>query len=188
MNKFILRKDMTKEEVDFLNSVGFPTYPLSHTKTVQKRTKRQFANGGYFDKQVLEAGDEFYMIVPTQIAKRQIGYKEAEEKRAREEGVPASNKHKAVTHDYIFLKDLQAEADRICRLYCTPKATPSMAAAEVKEVEAPKKAQADVKGLSNKDKSTVKKMYQDEEKDSKEIAEALGVDEKRVIEYLKKLS
>lgn len=188
MNKFNLRKDHTQEELDFLESVGFPTYELKQNKAVQRRTIRSFANGGYFNKQIIEAKDLIYMIMPTHIVKKQLGYKAEAEKQAKDRGlsIDSMNKHLSFISDYLFLPQLQAEADRLCRLYCTPKATPSMSAAKEVVVE-PTLVEEAVKGLSNTHKSAAKKLYE-ESKDSAEIAEALGVDEKRVIEYLKKLS
>ena len=95
-------------------------------------------------------------------------------------------KPKAKIMFYVDAGFIQNELDDLLARFSDPKPTPSMkkVVEEVAtiEVETPKKT-----ALSNTAKGKAKKMYKDEGKDAKEIAEALGTDVQKVIDYLQKL-
>ena len=177
-----------------LKDVCFPEL-LTQGQVLQKRVKKVYINGGYAPKSRVEASDIRYVVVPRTVAEAQIAKftvspnASAQEKQLMSEVL----KPKPRSQYYIDGEFLAQEVKWLLKQFSAPAPTPNAFAdaedlefedvTEVKEIAKPKKA----KGLSPTHKGKAKKMYIEESKDAGEIAEALGVDVAKVIDYLKKL-
>ncbi len=191
---FWMLDDSELSEVDkaVLEEVKFPKIVKSGA-CVQKRIAKQKYRKGYGQKQDLKLNDIVYLpfskkIALQQIAKYTIKEGTAESIEAQKAIIEDMKATKQVEHYYLTGSAMDEELRLILSTFSQPKATPSMAkvAPTVIEVIEEQPAQPSIKALSPTHKGKVKEMCKS--MSAIEIANELGVDKKRVIEYLKTLN
>lgn len=181
-------------EVDkaILEEVKFPKIVKSGA-CVQKRIAKQKYRKGYGKKQDLKLNDIVYLpfskkIALQQVAKHTIKEGTSEAMEAQKVIIENLKESKNEEHYYLTGSAMDEELRLILSTFSQPKATPSMVkvAPTVIEVIEDEPAQPSVKALSPTHKGKVKEMCKS--MSAVEIANELGVDKNRVIEYLKTLN
>jgi len=185
-------------EVDkiILEEVNFPRVVKSGT-VVQKIIRKHKTRRGFVDQQKIELGHIRYKpfsknIALSQVAKSTIrtngfSQQQVEKQRNEIEDQQASKHFEAY---YLNGSGMDDELKKLLATFSQPAPTPSMqntkSVTEEKEEVAPVESFDEVKKLSPTQKSKAKKLYA-LAKDAEEIAIELGVEQNRVIEYLKTL-
>jgi len=174
---------LSEDDKTILEYCGFPK-KVGMRDAVQVRVKRMRANNGFVDKQVLDLEDYRFLITPKDIAKKQIArYSYNPNDRASAEQMNNVMRTKGYRNYYVDANYIEGFLQDFLSKFSTPKPTPSM----LEATEQPEPKKAEKKGLAPAQKGKAKKMYLEESKDAKEIAEALGKDIEVVIDYLKTL-
>ena len=186
--------NLTDEQKLVIEQVRFPRH-VKAGNVLQKRIRRRSAGGVFIDKEVLGMADYKYLTCDYNLAKIDMIKnhlpKDASGRNLTGKALAAGKAHlektqkaKSYKHEYFDATAVQQELENLFATFCTPVPSRSMAVDAAEEEVASTAIEAP-KSLSNQDKGKAKKMYKDEGKDATEIAEALGVEKSRVIEYLK---
>ena len=190
--------ELSREDKQVLKIVNFP-FSVTYGEAVQKRIRRQYANGGFIDKSNFDINDVKYMKLPADVAAWDIKRttpqgKTPEEIKRSAEHLERTLKVRAQQFIYFDAESIEEEKNLILTLYSSPKPTPSMKA-EPKPKAKPKprarkkaKAKPKAKGaLTEKQKETAINKLSSGEMDLKECAAFLGVTQTALKPLLKTL-
>lgn len=188
--------NLTEMDKAILEAVNFPKV-VKLGKAVQKRIRRVKSRRGFVETQQVKISDISYLPIAKKVAIGQVA-----KMSIRKNGVPGEmiERQQNAIEDIKATKQFEAyylngsgmdeELSLLLSTFSQPKATPNMGGAVVEATKEATKVteieEPSVKALSPTHKSKAKELYA-ASKDADEIAEALGVDKQRVIEYLKTL-
>ena len=191
------KTNLNEHDLEVLKKLNFP-HVIKQGRVAMCRINKNRVGGVFGKKEVLNINDIKYGQTTKTVAVHQTAsltykaenYDTAKQRQEAQQKLARVKKTMKFEQYYIDGSGADAEVQSLLSLFSNPKPTPNMASPTVViEKETEKEAEPiepTVKKLSNIYKGKAKEMYQNNSS-AAEIAEALGVEQERVINYLKTL-